>query len=107
MRINYTESQNDNFFFLPEQISNFLKAHGLLVTNNSKKISSQVDFEGGVKCILLEAKRPKIIVTKFHRNRTNNDVGLKKSVKIEFFRLFFQLKLIFRKIRRFPERRIT
>ena len=34
---NYTDSQNENFFFLHEQISNFLKGHDLLVTNRPKK----------------------------------------------------------------------
>ena len=34
-----TDSQNENFFFLHEQISNFLKGHDLLVTNRPKKIS--------------------------------------------------------------------
>ena len=34
---NNTDSQNENFFFLHEQISNFLKGHGLLVTNRPKK----------------------------------------------------------------------
>ena len=33
----YTDSENDNFFFLHEQISNFLKGHDLLVTNRPKK----------------------------------------------------------------------
>ena len=33
----YTDSQNENFFFLHEQISNFLKGHNLLVTNRPKK----------------------------------------------------------------------
>ena len=32
-----TDSQNENFFFLHEQISNFLKGHDLLVTNRPKK----------------------------------------------------------------------
>ena len=35
--VNYTDSQNENFFFLHEQISNFLKGHDLLVTNRPKK----------------------------------------------------------------------
>ena len=34
---NNTDSQNENFFFLHEQISNFLKGHDLLVTNRPKK----------------------------------------------------------------------
>ena len=33
----YTDSQKENFFFLHEQISNFLKGHDLLVTNRPKK----------------------------------------------------------------------
>ena len=34
---NNTDSQNENFFFLHEQISNFLKGHDLLVTNRPEK----------------------------------------------------------------------
>ena len=39
-----TDSQNKNFFFLHEQISNFLKGHDLLVTNRPKKISLVCSF---------------------------------------------------------------
>ena len=35
--IDYTDSQNENFFFLHEQIFNFLKGHDLLVTNRPQK----------------------------------------------------------------------
>ena len=35
--IDYTDSQNENFFFLHEQIYNFLNGHDLLVTNRPKK----------------------------------------------------------------------
>ena len=31
------DSQNENFFFLHEQISNFMKGHDLLATNRPKK----------------------------------------------------------------------
>ena len=45
-----TDSQNENFFFLHKQISNFLKGHYLLVTNRpKKKFPSHVVFVGGVK----------------------------------------------------------
>ena len=40
----YTDSQNENFFFLYEQISNFLKGYILLVTNRPKKISLACSF---------------------------------------------------------------
>ena len=36
-RLNNTDSQNENFFFLHEQISNFLKGHDLLAANRPKK----------------------------------------------------------------------
>ena len=34
---NITDLQNENFYFLHEQISNFLKGHDLLVTNRPEK----------------------------------------------------------------------
>ena len=39
-----TDSQNENFFFLHEQIFNFLKGHNLLVTDRPKKISLVCSF---------------------------------------------------------------
>ena len=49
-----TDSQNENFFFLHEQIFNFLKGHDLLVTNRpKKKFTSYVVFVGGVKICFL------------------------------------------------------
>ena len=40
--LNNTDSQNENFFFLHEQISNFLKGHDLLVTNRPQKNFTRV-----------------------------------------------------------------
>ena len=58
---NNTDSQNENFFFLHEQISNFLKGHDLLVTNRpKKKFPSHVVFVGGVKLFFLSLEAARV-----------------------------------------------